>query len=93
MIHSAFEEFFEILFRHIIHPPDFGKLCNACGNNACNPKIIAHAGPNPARAKVSSIGTLDEPVTALPNKIPKIGFVEEKETITRVNAMKKIPIK
>jgi hypothetical protein len=54
--------------------------------------MIAHAKPNPAKANVNSIGTFDEPVTALPNKLPKIGPVQEKETITSVNAIKKIPM-
>ena len=80
-------------FTVFIQPPDFGKLCKACGNKAKSPKTIAQLSPNPAKAKVSSIGTLVEPVTALPSKLPKIGPVHEKDTITRVNAMKKIPIK
>ena len=79
-------------FTVFIQPPDFGKLCNACGNNANKPKTIAQANPKPAKAKVSSIGTFAEPVIALPNKLPKIGPVHENETITRVKAMKKIPI-
>ena len=79
-------------FTVFIHPPDFGRLCNACGNKAKSPKTIAHARPNPANANVNNIGTLVEPVTALPSKLPKIGPVQEKETITNVNAMKKIPI-
>ena len=78
-------------FTVFIQPPDFGKLCNACGNNAKSPKTIAQANPKPAKAKVNNIGTFAEPVTALPNKLPKIGPVQEKETITNVNAMKKIP--
>ena len=79
-------------FTVFIHPPDFGKLCNACGNSAKSPKTIAQAKPKPPNANVSSIGTLDEPVTALPNKLPKIGPVHENETITSVSAIKKIPI-
>ena len=78
-------------FSVFIQPPDFGKDCNACGNNANNPKTIAQAKPKPAKAKVSSIGTLDEPVTALPNNDPRIGPVHENETITKVSAMKNIP--
>ena len=79
-------------FTVFIQPPDFGKLCKACGNNAKSPKTIAQAKPNPPNAKVSSIGTLEDPVTALPNRLPKIGPVHENETITSVKAMKKIPI-
>ena len=79
-------------FTVFIQPPDFGRLCSACGNNANKPKTIAQAKPKPAKAKVKSIGTSVEPVTALPNKLPKIGPVQEKETITKVKAIKKIPI-
>ena len=79
-------------FTVFIHPPDFGRLCKACGNNANNPKTIAQANPKPAKANVNNIGTFAEPVMALPNKLPKIGPVQEKETITKVKAMKKIPI-
>ena len=37
-------------FTVFIQPPDFGKLCNACGNKASNPKTIAHENPKPASA-------------------------------------------
>ena len=79
-------------FTVFIQPPDFGKLCNACGNKANNPKTIAQLNPKPAKAKVNNIGTFEDPVTALPNKLPKIGPVQENDTITKVNAIKKIPI-
>ena len=79
-------------FTVFIQPPDFGRLCSACGNKASKPKTIAQANPNPAKAKVSSIGTFAEPVIALPNKLPKIGPVQENETMTKVKAIKKIPI-
>ena len=79
-------------FTVFIQPPDFGKLCRACGNKAKSPKTIAQLKPNPAKAKVSNIGTFAEPVTALPNKLPKIGPVQENETMTKVNAMKNIPV-
>ena len=59
-------------FTVFIQPPDFGKLCKACGNNAKSPKTIAQLSPKPARANVSNIGTLAEPVTALPSKLPKM---------------------
>ena len=79
-------------FTVFIQPPDFGKLAKTCGNNAKSPKTIAQLKPNPAKAKVSNIGTFAEPVTALPSKLPKIGPVQENDTITNVKAMKKIPI-
>ena len=79
-------------FKVFIQLPDFGRDCSAWGNKANVPKTIAHAKPNPAKAKVKSIGTSFAPETALPNKLPKIGPVHEKETITKVKAMKKIPI-
>ena len=80
-------------FTVFIQPPDFGRLDRACGNKASKPKTIAQAKPNPANAKVRSIGTLEDPVTALPNKLPKIGPVQENDTITNVSAIKNIPIK
>src|SRR5690606_40350660 len=79
-------------FTVFIQPPDFGKLCSACGNKANSPNTIAQLNPNPASAKVSSIGTFAEPVTALPKRLPRIGPVHENETITSVSAIKKIPI-
>lgn len=75
-----------------IHPPDLVSFCKACGNNAKIPKIIAQAKPKPVNAKVNNTGTLTDPVTALPNKLPKIGPVHENETITNVRAIKKIPM-
>src|SRR5690606_20784179 len=78
-------------FTVFIQPPDFGKLCSACGKSAKSPKTIAQLNPNPAKANVSNIGMFAEPVTALPSKLPKIGPVQENETITKVSAIKKIP--
>lgn len=43
-------------FTVFIQPPDFGNDCNACGNKASNPKTIAHARPNPPKAKVNNTG-------------------------------------
>ena len=79
-------------FTVFIQPPDFGKLCNACGNKASKPKTIAQLNPKPAKAKVSNIGIFAEPVKELPSKLPKIGPVQENETMTKVKAIKKIPI-
>ena len=79
-------------FTVFIQPPDFGKLCNACGNNANNPKTSAQANPKPAKAKVNNVGTLVAPATTPPNKLPKIGPVQENDTMTKVKAIKKIPI-
>src|SRR5690606_40132208 len=78
-------------FTVFIQPPDLGRLCKACGNRASTPKTIAQARPKPASAKVRSIGTYAAPVTALPSKDPRIGPVHEKDTITSVRAIKKIP--
>ena len=79
-------------FTVFIQPPDFGKLCNACGNNANKPKTNAQANPKPAKANVNNVGTLVAPATTPPNKLPRIGPVQENETITKVKAIKKIPI-
>ena len=43
------------------------------------------------KRKVNNIGTFAEPVTTLPNKLPKIGPVQENETITKVKTIKENP--
>ncbi len=71
------------------HPPDLGIDLSICGKRANAPKISAHDSPNPEKAEVSLLGPLLP--ESEPNKPPKIGPVQEKETITRVSAIKNTP--
>lgn len=79
-------------FTVFIQPPDFGNDCNACGKRASNPKTIAHASPKPPKAKVNNTGIFLALEATPPSKLPRIGPVQENETITNVRAIKKIPI-
>ena len=71
-------------------PPDFGKDCNQPGNIANKAKGKPNAKPKPAAPTVSGHG----PASAtLANNVPSKGPVQEKETIHKVAAIKKIPVK
>ena len=71
--------------------PDFGNLLIALGNMANNEKGNPSAKPKPAIPAVNSIAP-ESPESEPARRVPKIGPVQEKETIARVTAMKKIPI-
>ena len=71
--------------------PDFGNLLIALGNMANNEKGSPSAKPKPAIPAVNSIAP-ESPESEPARRVPKIGPVQEKETIARVTAMKKIPI-
>lgn len=64
---------------------------SAFGNKAKSAKGKASANPNPVIPNVSCIAPPSE-VKLPANKEPKIGPVQENETIAKVSAMKKIPI-
>ena len=72
-------------------PPDFGNEFNQFGNKANNAKGKAKAKPKPDIPAVNCVAPPSE-VKEPANKEPKIGPVQEKETIAKVNAIKKIPI-
>ena len=72
------------------HPPDFGKEFNQLGNSANNAKGSAKANPKPVIPAVNCIAPPSEDKEPA-NKEPKIGPVQENETIARVNAIKKMP--
>src|SRR6185369_13633100 len=75
-------------FTEFSHPPDFGRDCSQFGKMANTVKGSARAKPKPASPAVNG----HEPCAAVPaNNEPRIGPVHEKETIARVNAIKKIP--
>src|SRR5688500_8339833 len=77
-------------FTDVNHPPDFGSDCNQPGNMAKMAKGKARPSPNPAIPKVNCIAPplFDNAPT---NNEPRIGPVQENETIASVSAMKKIP--
>ncbi len=76
-------------FTEFNQPPDFGRLLSLEGKKAKNPKGRATAMENP---NIPMMGRSTEPRAASTNTVPTIGAVQEKETNTRVNAMKKAPI-
>src|SRR5574344_407251 len=70
------------------HPPDLGKRCKTFGNIAkkANGMAKARAKPN-----MPTAGPTTEPlVAASTNKVPIMGPVQEKDTSTKVNAIKKM---
>ena len=73
------------------HPPDFGKEFSQFGNNANNAKGKANANPKPDIPAVSCVAPPSE-VKEPANKEPKMGPVQEKETIASVNAIKNTPM-
>ena len=75
----------------VIQPPDFGKAFSALGKSAKSAKGNAKAKPKPVIPEVSCIAppsAVNDPAS----KLPKIGPVQEKETMAKVRAIKKIPI-
>ena len=75
-------------FTEFNQPPDFGKDCSQFGKIANTVNGNANAKPKPARPAVNGHG----PSAAVPaSKEPRIGPVQENDTIARVNAMKNIP--
>ena len=76
------------IFTSVIHPPERGKDCNQFGKSANSPKGKPNASPKPAAPTVSG----QAPCSATPtNKVPRMGPVQENETIAKVEAIKKIP--
>jgi hypothetical protein len=74
----------------VIHPPDLGKELSQDGNKAKSTKGKAKESPKPAIPKVSCMAPPEESEPA--KRDPKIGPVQEKDTIAKVSAIKKIPI-
>ena len=76
-------------FTEFSHPPDFGRECSQLGKIANTVNGKANAQPKPARPAVNG----HEPRAAVPaSSEPRIGPVQEKETMASVNAIKNIPI-
>ena len=70
--------------------PDLGIIFNAFGNKANKPKGSPSAKPKPNIPNDNCIAPESEEIDPARSD-PKIGPVQEKETIAKVNAMKKIP--
>src|SRR5690554_5695700 len=70
-------------------PPDFGKLLSHSGKTANKPKGMANANE---KANIPKIGWRISPPAEAIRIEPTIGPVQEKETRTKVNAIKKIPV-
>ena len=72
-------------------PPDLGNFSRTLGNIANKANGKPRANPNPPIPAVNSQAP-ESPVNDPANKVPKIGPVQEKDTIAKVSAMKNIPI-
>ena len=79
-----------IFFTVSSHPPDLGKPFNHCGKIANKEKGNANANPKPAMPCVKAQAP---PCKEPTNKVPRIGPVQEKDTIASVIAMKNMPPK
>ena len=75
----------------IVVEPDFGSLLRTFGNMANKAKGKPRAKPKPPIPAVNSHAP-ESPESEPANKVPKIGRVQEKDTIASGNAIKKIPI-
>src|SRR6056300_576877 len=74
----------------VIQPPDLGRAFKAFGKSANSTKGSPKATPKPNIPMLNCIAppsAVKEPA----NRDPKIGPVQEKETIASVSAIKKIP--
>ena len=72
-------------------PPDLGNEFNHLGNMANNVKGNAKASPKPPIPILNCIALASDAMV-LPNNPPRIGPVQEKETIAKVSAIKNTPI-
>ena len=73
------------------HPPDFGKLLSRLGAKAKNIKGKANPKPKPSIAMDRIVAPPSE-FNEVPITKPIAGPIQEKETIIKVNAIKKTPI-
>ena len=76
--------------RVVIQLPDLGKAFKVLGNKANKPKGRPRATPKPS-IPIDNCVAPPSAVIEPASKEPKIGPVQEKETIARVSAIKKIP--
>src|SRR5690606_36885 len=72
----------------VSQPPDLGRAFRRFGKMANKAKGTPRPMPKPLMAGVMSFELL-----MLPNTRPRMGPVQEKETMAKVKAMKKMPVK
>src|ERR1700743_739276 len=77
-------------FRVFIQPPERGRDCNQPGKRAKRAKGRPSANPKPAIATVNCIAPPFCP-RAPTSRVPRMGPVQEKETMARVRAIKNMP--
>ena len=75
-------------FTVFIQPPDLGRLLSHSGNMAKSVNGMAKAIEN---ANMPRIGFSTNPPADSTKMVPTIGPVQEKETNTKVNAIKNVP--
>src|ERR1035437_4096459 len=75
-------------FTEFNHPPDLGRLVSQEGKRANRVKGSANANEKPS---IPIMGMITLPPAEATSMAPTIGPVQEKETKTRVKAMKKAP--
>src|SRR5690606_34293673 len=72
------------------HPPDLGRLLSHSGKIAKSAKGMAKAKE---KANIPKIGWIISPPAEAISIEPTIGPVQEKDTSTKVKAIKKIPVR
>ena len=79
-----------VTLKVFIHPPDFGSFFNTDGNiaNSVNGNAKAMAKPS-----IPIAGAMIDLPAASTSNVPMIGPVQEKDTITKVNAINRMLIK
>ena len=82
----------KITLKVFIHLPDLGRESNIFGKKANKVNGKAKANPNP-NIPIESWIAPPWDVIVPTSKVPKIGPVQENETNTKVNAIKKTPTK
>ena len=78
-------------FTVVIQPPDFGNEFNQAGNMANKANGSANAKPKPTIPEVKLVATFPSAKVVLPKRPPKMGPVQENDTMASVKAIKKIP--
>ena len=87
MSESANSKNANVTLKVFIHPPDFGIFFNTEGNIAKSEKGNASAIAKPS---MPIVGASKDLPAASTSRVPMIGPVHEKETMTKVNAMSMI---
>src|SRR5215212_8424154 len=78
-------------FTEFSQPPDFGKDCNQPGKSANKAKGKPSPTPKPAIPKLNCVAPPPPPLETPASKEPRMGPVQENDTMAKVSAMKKMP--